>query len=358
MDIVEATRNYEVWMRGRMAVVRSQLVDKHQQMAKDLVSFLRGTFFRWAQVWPEVCPDLKRGPKVLAVGDLHIASFGTWRDGCGRLVWGVDDFDEAYPLPYSSDLVRLAASASLDAKSGELSIRSKTLCDFVLEGYRDGLKAGGCPFVLEEHHKWLRKLALDRLDVPSDFWKGVARFPPSRAPVPKEAEQALRRMIPDDVPFTIKRRIAGVGSLGHPRFVGVAEWCGGQIAIEAKAAIPSACAWADSSGGGHVYYQRVLDCAKRACDPFVKLDGKWLMRRLAPDSSPLDIESLIGIRDEERFLRAMAVEAANVHLGSARSPKRILEDLDKRPAKWLRSAVKDMSDVLIKDWKKWKQAAA
>jgi uncharacterized protein (DUF2252 family) len=28
----------------------------------------------------------------------------------GRLAWGVDDFDEAFPLAYTNDLVRLASS--------------------------------------------------------------------------------------------------------------------------------------------------------------------------------------------------------------------------------------------------------
>jgi len=32
---------------------------------------------------------------VLAVGDLHVENFGTWRDAEGRLIWGVNDFDES-----------------------------------------------------------------------------------------------------------------------------------------------------------------------------------------------------------------------------------------------------------------------
>src|SRR5260370_32652719 len=48
--------------------------------------------------------------EVLAVGDLHVENFGTWRDAEGRLTWGVNDFDEAYPLPYTIDLARLATS--------------------------------------------------------------------------------------------------------------------------------------------------------------------------------------------------------------------------------------------------------
>jgi transposase len=70
---------------------------KHKQMRKSPFLFFRGTFYRWAQLWPEVCANLRDAPKVLAVGDLHVGSFGTWRDTEGRLSWGVDDFDESYP---------------------------------------------------------------------------------------------------------------------------------------------------------------------------------------------------------------------------------------------------------------------
>lgn len=51
-----------------------------------------------------------------------LASFGTWRDGLGRLIRGIDDFDYAYPLPFLNDLVRLAVSAILDASEGEIKV--------------------------------------------------------------------------------------------------------------------------------------------------------------------------------------------------------------------------------------------
>ena len=50
---------------------------------------------------------------LLAVGDLHVENFGVWRDSQQRLVWGINDFDDACELPFTSDLVRLAASALL-----------------------------------------------------------------------------------------------------------------------------------------------------------------------------------------------------------------------------------------------------
>ena len=54
---------------------------------------------------------------MLAVGDIHLENFGTWRDADGRLVWGVNDFDEAAEMPYALDLIRLATSA-LVARQG------------------------------------------------------------------------------------------------------------------------------------------------------------------------------------------------------------------------------------------------
>ena len=79
-------------------------------MKESVFAFLRATYYRWIQVWPEVCPQLVSAATVLAIGDLHVENFGTWRDIEGRLVWGINDFDEAYPLPYTNDLVRLASS--------------------------------------------------------------------------------------------------------------------------------------------------------------------------------------------------------------------------------------------------------
>jgi uncharacterized protein (DUF2252 family) len=76
-----------------------------------------------------VCPELSKGPHILAVGDLHVENFGTWRDSEGRLIWGVNDFDEAYPLSYANDLVRLAVSAHLAVEAGHLPLKRKDICD-------------------------------------------------------------------------------------------------------------------------------------------------------------------------------------------------------------------------------------
>jgi uncharacterized protein (DUF2252 family) len=153
VHILQATRSYEDWMRTRTTIIESQLRHKHVRMKENFFIFFRGTFYRWAQVWPEVCRDLRTAPKVLAIGDLHIDGFGTWRDLEGRLAWGVDDFDESYPMPYTNDLVRLATSIKIAIDSEMLTSGLKNACDVIASAYQATLKRGGSPFVLAEQEQ-------------------------------------------------------------------------------------------------------------------------------------------------------------------------------------------------------------
>src|SRR5690242_20821723 len=116
---------------------------KHRLMAANVFSFLRATFYRWAQHWPEVCAELAGAPCVLAVGDLHVENFGTWRDAEGRLIWGINDFDEVATLPYSQDLVRLATSALIAIDESRLTLPGRRACEALLEGYTQSLREGG-----------------------------------------------------------------------------------------------------------------------------------------------------------------------------------------------------------------------
>src|SRR5262249_31737972 len=128
--------------------------------------FFRATFYRWAQVWSELSAGSKSAPTVLAVGDLHSDNFGTWRDAEGRLIWGVNDFDEAQKLPYTVDVIRLATSGFIERGIGHLSLGTREICKLILDGYIDGIRSGGKPFVLDEKHSVLRALALGELRNP------------------------------------------------------------------------------------------------------------------------------------------------------------------------------------------------
>lgn len=365
MRITKATRNYETWLEQHTRIVKADLALKHQHMNEDPFSFLRATFYRWMQLWPEVCPDLNQAPEVLGVGDLHVENFGTWRDIEGRLVWGVNDFDEVYPLPYTVDLVRLAASMDLAIAASHLRMQPHDGCEAILRGYRQGLEKGGRPFVLEEEHRALRNMAIGELRDPVSFWQKTDQWPATRGKVPGSALQAIAKLMPEPgLDSKIVHRIAGLGSLGRERYVALAEWRGGRIAREAKALVPSACVWAAANpeeGKGHgrgpqkILYQTMLSRAVRCLDPFVHLKGRWIVRRLAPHCSRIELSSLPKERDEARLLEAMGWELGNVHLGSAKA-RVLLEDVETRPAKWLQNAAREMVKATTADWKDWKSA--
>jgi hypothetical protein len=353
-----ATASYEAWMRTCTEVVPSDLRLKHEQMKQDPFLFLRGTFYRWAQQWPSVCADVCDAPRVLSVGDLHVNSFGTWRDAEGRLCWGVDDFDEAYPLPYTNDLVRLAASLKIVVENESLSIKFKDGCEAILEGYRQSLAAGGSPIVLAEREQKLGKLGVDSFKPPPDFWSKLNRLPPARRPLAANVKRALEKTLPDSrMEYKVVRRQAGLGSLGQERFVAIGDWEGGFIAREAKAMMPSACVWlANERGKNQSLYEAAISSAIRSADPFQVIEGSWLIRRLSPDSNPIDIQTLSRHADESMLLRAMGSEAANVHLGTGRQVNNIQKDLRKRKSKWLSDAAARMAQQVEKDWKRYRKS--
>lgn len=358
MNIFAATKSYENWMRGCTQVIESDLRYKHEQMREDPFLFFRSTFYRWIQLWPELCRDLCQAPKVLAVGDLHVGSFGTWRDSEGRMCWGVDDFDESYPLPYTNDLARLAASVKLSVDAEGLTIKSKQGCDAILEGYRETLRAEGCPFVLAESQQTLEKLGIDAIKPPEDFWPKLNRRPVVRdGLVPSAARRAIQKTLPDQkLAYKMVRREAGHGSLGQPRFVAIAKWCGAFIAREAKATIPSSCVWLTGKAGDcQTYYAKAIESAVRSPDPYQEMVGTWLIRRLSPDANPIEIEDLPKKRDEMTLLHAMGAETANIHLGTKQQRKKILNDLQKRKSAWLRNAAKEITKAVERDWKKYRR---
>jgi uncharacterized protein DUF2252 len=354
MDIHEATRAYEAWLGGHVRLVAADLRTKHREMTRAQLPFLRATFYRWCQRWPELAPDERRAPTVLAVGDLHIENFGTWRDGEGRLVWGVNDFDEATPLPWSHDLVRLAASAHVAITSAHLRLRRREACEAILEGYRAGLEDGGRPFVLEEEHPWLREIATGELRHPVAFWKKLTGLPTERRPEPSAARALAESLPARDLPVRLARRVAGLGSLGRPRVVALAKWRGGYVAREAKAAAPSAWLWASGEGDARCRADELMAQAVRVPDPTVRLVGRWLVRRLAPHCTRLELTDLPSERDETRLLHAMGREAANVHLGTRGAGPRILRDLHRRRGRWLHELTKAFVAALDEDWKDWR----
>ncbi len=353
MDVKQATAAYEAWIRKRIPLIAADLKLKHGYMAEGPFPFLRSTFYRWAQLWPENCPELANAPVTLAVGDLHVENFGTWRDSEGRLIWGINDFDEACEMPYPVDLVRLAVSALLAAGEGISSCRPDDACAAILDGYMEGIQQGGQPFVLEERHHALRVLALSELRDPVKFWDKLNQWPVADN-VPPRVKVFLTRALPEPMSrYKIIHRQAGLGSLGRRRFTLVAEWRGGYIAREAKELRPSAWHWMDKKPGAKIFYSTITARAVRVADPMLSLRQQWLIRRLAPDCCRIELNQLPAKRDELKLLRAMGLEAANIHVGTKNAAAKIAADLRKRPSRWLYNAARAMEKTTINDWKQW-----
>jgi hypothetical protein len=354
----KSTATYEEWLSHELEIVPEDLARKHQLIRESIFPFFRGTFYRWAQLWPDVCPECAEAPELLAVGDLHVENFGTWRDVEGRLIWGINDFDEAARMPYTIDLVRLAASAHLAIDTEQLRLNHRDACGAILTGYKNCLNAGGLPWVLGGKHPWLYEMVKPSLRDPPLFWQKLTSLPSWTGRVPGNARRGLEKMMPGKISNRrVVHRVAGMGSLGRQRFVAIAEYTGGTLCREAKALANSAWQWASGalkkdSESPPFRYQKALDTAIRAPDPFVRMQGKWIVRRLAPDCSKINIAAFPRERDETKLLQAMGWETANLHLGSRRT-QNILADLGKRRENWLHKAAEKMVAATQTDFKEW-----
>jgi len=359
MDIIASTKSYESWLAKRTPIVAGDLRLKHQFMSAEVFPFLRATFYRWLQCWQEVCPRAAQAPRVLAVGDLHVENFGTWRDIEGRLIWGINDFDEVSHMPYTIDLVRLTASALLAADCEHLGLKPRLIAECIEDGYRQAIAAGGRPFVLSERQGWLRRVALHQIVEGPTFWEKLRSLPAvSETQVPVAARAGIERAMPERaLRYGYSRRGAGLGSRGHQRFVSLVNWRGGFIAREAKALVPAAAVWLrHHSRTGPILYAEVLRRSVRVPDPHFKVDGRWIIRRLSPSCKKINIGELPERRNEERLLESMGAETANVHLGTARAREVIRRDLARRPKDWLLDDARNMVRFVRRDWKDWRDA--
>ena len=181
-------------------------------------------------------PDAsRRAPSARRRGICTSRTFGTWRDAEGRLIWGVNDIDKACVQPYTLDLIRLTTSALLAIEASHFHLRVHDACDAVLDGYRSSLERGGRPIVLAERGRWLRAIALGDLRNRGAFWSRLEACPPAKGHVPRGA---LSAFWPRQARVgRVVRRVAGVGSLGSPRYVALGRWGDALIAREAKACV-------------------------------------------------------------------------------------------------------------------------
>jgi uncharacterized protein (DUF2252 family) len=227
-----ATEAFSLWPR------------KLLRMSASPLAYLRGAAALFYELLLEH-PELAAGPdgEGWLVGDAHLENFGAFRsaDGRGseRVVFDVNDFDEAVVGPFRWDVVRLLTSVILGGREiGSDGKQSVALCSAILEGYAPALCQGQGQVakdtpaavrrlldkVERRTHKDLLDRRTERTSAGRRFIRGdryrdldpdlvakahaaFARFVEKLDP---ERAQTRDHFVVEDVAF----RIAGTGSLG------------------------------------------------------------------------------------------------------------------------------------------------
>ncbi|MET3950000.1 hypothetical protein ABIB29_000832 [Arthrobacter sp. UYEF36] len=82
------------------------------------------------------------GHTLIASGDAHLANFGLFASPERRLIFDLNDFDEAFPAPWEWDIKRLAASIWLNGRNtSHTEEQCRTAVRACIRNYRQSLKA-------------------------------------------------------------------------------------------------------------------------------------------------------------------------------------------------------------------------
>ena len=369
VNVIESTLFYESWLADQTDLQNRRLEVKHARMASNPFAFLRGTFYRWLQRWRKECDYLhnRHEDVLLAIGDLHIENFGIWRDSRNRLVWGINDFDEACQVPFTLDLVRLATSAILAAEVVEIEVPRDQVCHLLLAGYQEGLEAAGAPILLDARDRGeLLAFVSCVTEPPSTYWAEKLNDDDNpeitSKELPRGLEDAFRPAFPrGSTPvYRRQRKPGGLGSLGRRRYMAVLKRGDNDyIAREAKALVPSALSWLEMRPAAISLAGTMLQRIVRSPDPCLQVHDRWLVRQAAPGAVKIELPAS---KEDSRLafapalLNAMGFETANVHLGS-RSPGELQAAMDGLRRElgdgWLVTAAAKMEKATRKDHQAW-----
>ena len=91
---------------------------KYGRMLASPFAFLRGSA---AVMAADLASSPTTGIEAVLCGDAHLSNFGLFASPERRLIFDINDFDEAYPGPWEWDLKRLAASAVVAGRENDFS---------------------------------------------------------------------------------------------------------------------------------------------------------------------------------------------------------------------------------------------
>ena len=303
---------YEEWCDRAIPSDAAARRDKHLRMAASAFAFLRGSYPVWLDRFgSDPAHDAPAVP--LGVGDLHVENFGTWLAPAGE-AFGVNDYDETGPVPFTNDLVRLATSAVLAVRAGHLGLDPKDIAKHLRAGYgasRHG--AAGVALGDESVPNVAAVAAMWQAAQPGaeHFWKRIDALP--KAPPGESPEPA-----PGFVPQARRIRTAGLGSRDHLRLLLEGELGGERVAFELKPLAPTAASYlagADPTPDPRPYAEVLERQHERSpqLQPQVRVEGETIVRRLDSHRGRIEIVDLPDRRDEHALLWMMGYCTAAHH---------------------------------------------
>jgi hypothetical protein len=181
--------------------------------------------------------------------------------------------------------------------------------------------------------------------------KAVAK--PTRAP--QRYRAALVKAMPAaGLKIRTARRLdAGAGSLGRPRWMGVAEWRGSPVVREAKALVMSAWARVHAPRATKIRGGEIANGRFHSLDPWYRVEKGLVVRRLSPNNRKIEAKSLAGKLVSGETLRLMGFELANLHIGVADKREAIARDLRRRKKGWLADAAQKAAKACRQDFNAW-----
>ena len=295
---------------------------RYHRMQADALAFFRGSApLYYARFRDEPVPGAS--PLAWLCGDAHVENFGSFR-GDNRLVYfDVNDFDEAVLGPVLWDVGRLAVSVLLAAaRFGLPPAERQALAQDLLAAYASALAAGK-PYQLERDtargvvRHLLKAVAQRRqraLLAGRTRRRGGWHLLPNKAPnlraLPPAEHQAVLQALeawrqaqshpPCGPLLDVAGRIAGVGSLGVPRYAVLAKSLHpGKLPrlLDLKAAPAAAPAaycpvpqpgWATEAVRVVAAQVRLQAVPPALLQPLVLEDQAFVLRELQPVADKLD----------------------------------------------------------------------
>jgi uncharacterized protein (DUF2252 family) len=254
----------ELLRRADALLLPSLRTERYARMRVDVLGFFRGSagvfYHRMGRE-----PLLHQGPAGWLCGDLHAANFGTYKADNGLVYFDLNDFDEACLGPVLFDVLRLLVSVLLLAEhAGQTPATQRHCAQELLSHYTTALATGKAGYLERDTARGpikqlLRQVATrsTRAQLHERTRRHATRLRPGPGtpPLPKAERHALLAQLekwcraqpahPFGRVLDVSHHVAGVGSLGMPRYLILAEHYQPDkrpVLLDLKAARPSALA--------------------------------------------------------------------------------------------------------------------